>query len=286
MAVWKRVVIALVAMGVLLAIVTLAWLVNDRVGSINRGLESIEQRAEAVERRLADYSREVEAQIAMARREREEASGAKAEAAEMASARDSAVERAQAAQSAAAAAESEAARARTAARDANTELAALRAKREEELNRMQEALSRIAPTRRTPLGLVVDLAEDSFKFDFDKADLKPENRELLSRIAGVLLASNGYRLFVYGHTDDVGTNEYNQGLSERRANAVADYLVRAGVPEEIIDRKGYGKSSPRVKGASADARRKNRRVEIGIVDAVINYEATMPREAASTKPVQ
>ncbi|MGE5487918.1 MAG: OmpA family protein [bacterium] len=286
MAAWKRFVLAPIALGVLIAIVALMWLLIDRVGSINRGLESIEQRTVAVERRLADYSQKLDAQIGMARDAREEASRAKAEAAEMASARDSAVERARAAQSAAAAAESEAARAREAAREAETELAELRKKREEELNRMQEALSRIAPTRRTPLGLVVDLAEDSFKFDFDKADLKPENRELLSRIAGVLLASNGYRLFVYGHTDDVGTDEYNQGLSERRANAVADYLVRAGVPEEIIDRKGYGKSSPRVKGTSAEARRKNRRVEIGIVDAVISYDATVPSGAVSTKPVQ
>jgi hypothetical integral membrane protein (TIGR02206 family) len=90
---------------------------------------------------------------------------------------------------------------------------------------MHEALARIAATRRTSSGLVIDLTNDSFRFDFDKAALRPENREILSRIAGVLLASSGYRLFVHGHTDDVGSDEYNQQLSERRAASVASYLA-------------------------------------------------------------
>jgi outer membrane protein OmpA-like peptidoglycan-associated protein len=139
------------------------------------------------------------------------------------------------------------------------------------LDRMQEALSRIAPTRRTPLGMVVEIANDSFRFDFDKSTLRAENRELLSRVAGVLLASSGYRLYVYGHTDDIGTDEHNQALSERRAQAVADYLVEAGVPGDIVSTRGYGKSSPRVKAATGDARQQNRRVEIGIVDTIIKY---------------
>jgi len=136
---------------------------------------------------------------------------------------------------------------------------------------MQEALSKVAATRRTADGMVIDLGNDSFKFDFDKATLRPENRELLSRLAGILLVSHGYRLHVYGYTDDIGTNEYNEGLSERRAQAVRDYLAKSGIPPEIMTTKGFGKSSPRVRAKSAEAREKNRRVEIGIVDTVIKY---------------
>ncbi len=137
---------------------------------------------------------------------------------------------------------------------------------------MREALGRIAPTRRTASGMVVELANDSFHFDFDKADLRPQNREILSRIAGVLLASQGYRVFVYGHTDDTGTAEYNQVLSERRARSVADYLVAAGLPQDIMQVKGFGKTNPRAANNTPAGRQKNRRVEIGIVDSIIEYQ--------------
>ena len=167
-------------------------------------------------------------------------------------------------------------RAQQQARNAREELDQIRKTREEELNRMQEALSKVAATRRTADGLVIDLSNDSFKFDFDKTALRPQNRELLSRLAGILLASHGYRLQIYGYTDDVGTDEYNQGLSERRAQAVRDYLAKSGVPPEILTARGFGKSSPRVKATSAEAREKNRRVEIGIVDTVIKYSEEAP----------
>ena len=147
----------------------------------------------------------------------------------------------------------------------------LRAQRFAELDRMKDALGRIAETDRTPMGMVVQLAEDSFLFEFDKADLRPENREILSRIAGVLLASYGYKVYVYGHTDGQGDPVYNQGLSERRAKSVRDYLVAAGIPGGILDAQGFGATSPRVSGVSREARQKNRRVEIGIVDTVVEY---------------
>ena len=151
----------------------------------------------------------------------------------------------------------------------------MRKRREAELDALHDALGRIAETERTPMGVVINLGEDSFLFDFDKADLRPENREILSRIAGVLLVSYGYNLYVYGHTDDQGTAAYNQRLSERRANAVKNYLVGAGIPGEIIDAKGFGQLSPREKGTSQEARRSNRRVEIGVVDTVVEYQGAV-----------
>jgi outer membrane protein OmpA-like peptidoglycan-associated protein len=79
---------------------------------------------------------------------------------------------------------------------------------------------------------------------------------------------------VNGHTDDVGTDEYNQKLSERRAEAVRRYLLDAGVPPEIMTVTGWGKRKPRVDGASEAARAKNRRVELGIVNSRVSYRST------------
>ena len=151
----------------------------------------------------------------------------------------------------------------------------IRKRRDSELDGMRDALGRIAETERTPMGVVVSLGEDSFLFDFDKADLRARNREILSLISGVLLASYGYKLYVYGHTDDQGDPTYNQQLSERRADAVRAYMVEAGLPVEIIESKGFGQSSPRVRGTSDEARKHNRRVEIGIVDTVVEYKGEL-----------
>jgi outer membrane protein OmpA-like peptidoglycan-associated protein len=143
--------------------------------------------------------------------------------------------------------------------------------REDELIRLQEALEKIVETRRTAMGLVMNLDSNAIQFEFDRATLQPENRELLSRIAGILLTSKGYQITVYGHTDDVGSDAYNQELSARRAQTVRNYLVEAGVSPEIITTKGYGKSNPLVEGKTTEARAKNRRVEIAIVDTILDF---------------
>jgi outer membrane protein OmpA-like peptidoglycan-associated protein len=149
-----------------------------------------------------------------------------------------------------------------------------RQQREQELARLQQVLGQIAETRRTAMGLVVTLGSNSIRFDFDKADIKLQYREILSRIAGVLMSVRGYSIYVYGYTDDIGTQEYNLKLSERRAQAVRDYLVQAGLDPKIITTKGYGKSDPRVPGDSAEARAMNRRVEIGLVDSTLHFEGS------------
>jgi len=145
-----------------------------------------------------------------------------------------------------------------------------RQQREQELAHLQQVLSHIADTRRTANGLVVTLGSNSIRFDFDKSDIKPQYREILSRIAGVLMSVQGYSIHIFGYTDDVGTQDYNLKLSERRAQAVRDYLVQSGLDPGIITTKGYGKSDPRVSGDSAEARATNRRVEIGLVDSTLH----------------
>jgi len=154
---------------------------------------------------------------------------------------------------------------------AQVEADRVRKQAEAEMNRLQESLSQIAETRRTALGLVMNLNSEYLKFDFDKADLHPSDKELLSRIAGILMTSPDYTVSVNGHTDDVGTDEYNQKLSERRAQAVRDYLAKAGLPADILTVTGHGKKRPLVPGSSEKARAKNRRVELGIVNTKIMY---------------
>ena len=148
----------------------------------------------------------------------------------------------------------------------------LRAARRRELDRMRDALAAIVETERTPLGMVMRLGEEALRFEFDSPRIRDQDRELLSRIAGVLLSSHGYRLYVDGHTDDQGPAIYNKDLSQRRAAAVRDYFVQAGIPKDVIEARGFGESTPRVEGATQEARRANRRVEIGLVDAIIEYE--------------
>ena len=154
-----------------------------------------------------------------------------------------------------------------------------RQEREAALGQLQQALGHIAETRRTAMGLVMTLDSKSIRFDFDKANIKPEYRDILNRIAGIMMALKGYTIAVYGYTDDVGTQTYNLQLSQRRAEAVRDFLVQAGIPSTIMSTKGFGKSDPRIKGDSEQARAANRRVEIAIVDSklVTNGELVVPK---------
>jgi len=224
---------------------------GDQVEANNRALQRTEQRSEEAVNRAV----QAESSARLAAQQREEAQRAQANSEQKA---DVARKQAESAQSEAIAAQQRAEQ--------------FRKQREEELGRLQQVLSQIADTRRTAMGLIMTLGSNSIKFDFDKATLRPENREVLSRIAGVLIALKGYGIYVYGYADDRGSDEYNVKLSERRAAAVRDYLVQAGLNPGIITTKGYGKSDPRAGGKSAEARSVNRRVEIGIVDSSLRYE--------------
>ncbi|HZS56966.1 MAG TPA: OmpA family protein [Bryobacteraceae bacterium] len=238
----------------------------------------LQQYATAMNRKMADLTTQVaearqfaqqEAQAASAASQRATEAAARAEVAS--GARAQAEQQRDQAQAAQSQAESAAQQAAQQANAAKTQLDTLRQQREQELNQMQQALNRIAETKRTANGMIVVLPDSTFKFDFDSAELKPRNRELLSRVAGILLASKGFGLSVFGYTDDVGTKEYNQKLSERRADAVRNYLVQAGIDASLVTAKGFGKTNPRVKDDSDQARAINRRVEIAVTDSEIKY---------------
>ena len=165
------------------------------------------------------------------------------------------------------------------ANEATQQAERYRQEREAELAQLQEALGQIAQTRLTAMGLVMTLDSKSVRFDFDKSDIKPEYRDTLNRIAGILMTLKGYTINVYGYTDDVGTQTYNLQLSQRRAEAVRNFLVQAGISPTIMSAKGFGKSDPRVPGDNEQARAANRRVEIGIVDSKLlpNIQPVVPK---------
>jgi outer membrane protein OmpA-like peptidoglycan-associated protein len=229
------------------------------------------RRLAAVEARMAALSDRMDKATIAAQQALERANAAQAAAMAAAEGRQLAEAQTGQAQAEADAARKQAMSALEAAAGAQAEADRIRKQAEAELNRLQEALGQIAETRRTALGLVMNLNSDYLKFDFDKAELHQSDKELLSRIAGILMTSPDYTISVNGHTDDVGTDEYNQKLSERRAQAVRDYLVKAGLPPGIFTVTGHGKKRPLVPGTSEKARAKNRRVELGIVNTKILY---------------
>ncbi len=103
-------------------------------------------------------------------------------------------------------------------------------------------------------------------FEFDRADLLPDSRQLLRRVAKSLNDQPGLRIEVAGHTDSKGSEAYNQKLSERRAAAVRKFLVSEGVAADSIVSKGYGETRPIAENVTEEGREQNRRVEIHLLD--------------------
>lgn len=115
-----------------------------------------------------------------------------------------------------------------------------------------------------PTSSKVVLNADTF-FDFDKSTIKPEGRQILDQVASQVDTLNLETLIAVGHTDSIGTEQYNQGLSERRANSVKDYLVSKGIPADRVYAEGKGELSPVASNKTREGRAQNRRVEIEIV---------------------
>lgn len=117
----------------------------------------------------------------------------------------------------------------------------------------------------TDEGLVVPLPEQVL-FDFNRADVRDDARVTLAKVAAVLAFYGDAQVEVQGHTDDEGTDRYNQGLSERRANAVRDHLVTtAHVAAERLIVRAYGESRPVAPNDTEENRQRNRRVQVVIL---------------------
>src|SRR5438094_1826205 len=130
-----------------------------------------------------------------------------------------------------------------------------------------EQFNRILETRDTPRGMVVNIGD--VLFDFGKYDLRPEAREKLAKLSGIILAHPGLELAVEGHTDNVGSDELNQRLSEKRAETVTAYLIQQGLSEASVTARGFGESAPVADNLTTEGRQRNRRVEIVVSGEVI-----------------
>ena len=99
-------------------------------------------------------------------------------------------------------------------------------------------------------------------FDFDKATLKPSAVDTLDHAVNVIQRYPDRRFSLSGHTDNYGSDQYNEGLAQRRSSAVRDYLVQHGVESSRLDVSSYGERMPVADNTSKQGRAKNRRVEI------------------------
>ena len=128
---------------------------------------------------------------------------------------------------------------------------------EEQVVVVEEVVEEVVAEPAEPVRVELDV-----KFDFDKAKVKPESYGDIKNLADFMTQYPQTSTVVEGHTDAVGSDAYNQGLSERRANAVRDVLVNEyGVGGERVNAVGYGETRPVADNASADGRAVNRRVE-------------------------
>jgi outer membrane protein OmpA-like peptidoglycan-associated protein len=237
-----------------------------RLAEHARGVSAdrIEQARLDAERRAAGAS--IAMAMSDADRERARAAQARSDAAEAKAAEDQARMQeeqarlqAQKAQQEAELARSDADRARLEAEQAQTDKAQLQ-------QQLYESLSAILETRREARGFIVSLSD--VLFDFDRATLTPGAREKLSKLAGVLMAYPGhFRLEFEGHTDSVGTHNYNMRLSQDRADSVRLYVMQAGIPTgRLAGAVGFGKTRPVASNDNAAGRQMNRRVEIIVAD--------------------
>ena len=162
-------------------------------------------------------------------------------------------------------AEADALRAKEAAAKADAERA--RQVAEELRAQLLDQFNRILETRDTQRGLVITMAD--VLFDTGKYEVRPGTREQLAKLSGILLAHPGLNLEVEGHTDSIGSDEFNQRLSEQRAATVREYLVGQGLASESVTAKGFGKAMPVANNDTASGRQKNRRVELVVSGEVI-----------------
>jgi outer membrane protein OmpA-like peptidoglycan-associated protein len=198
---------------------------------------------------------------------------AKQQAAERAQADAQAAQaRAQAAQ---AKAEAELAEARAAQAQAAQQTAQQATQQAEQVReKLRAQLNNVLQTQETARGLIVNMSD--VLFAFNQYALKPDTREKLAKVSGILLSYPGLKVQIEGYTDNVGSDEYNQKLSQQRADGVHDYLVSQGVPATDVTSIGYGTSNPVADNSTAAGRSQNRRVQLVVSGNAIGIQETQP----------
>jgi outer membrane protein OmpA-like peptidoglycan-associated protein len=263
---------------------------NERLAASASAKAQAEAKAAEEAQRQAELAAAREAKAKAEAQRQAELAAARQAQAELAAAREAQVKAEAQRQAELAAAREAQLKAEAAAEQARAEIAASKAKAEADALKAKEQaaqadaerarqaaeqlrsqlldqFNRILATRDTPRGLVITMAD--VLFDTGKYDLRMGTREQLAKLSGIVLAHPGLRLEVEGHTDSTGSDEFNQKLSEQRAEAVEEYLVKQGLSSGSVTAKGFGKSMPVSDNETAAGRQKNRRVEIIVSGEVI-----------------
>jgi outer membrane protein OmpA-like peptidoglycan-associated protein len=220
------------------------------------------------------------AQTAQAQQQQEAAQRAQAEAAEQeAKAREAA------ARAAKEQAEAQAALASQQAQAAQQQAQTAQQQEQQMRERLKQQLNQVLQTQDTARGLIVSMPD--VLFDFNKYTLKPETREKLAKVSGILLAYPDLKVQVEGYTDSIGSDEYNLKLSDQRADTVREYLVAQSVADSNVTAQGYGKSHPVADNTSASGRAQNRRVELVVSGQSIGVQESAPGQTGdATQPGQ
>jgi outer membrane protein OmpA-like peptidoglycan-associated protein len=171
-------------------------------------------------------------------------------------------------------AEAAAQRAQAAQQSAEQQAAAARAREAQLREQLRQQLNSILQTQETPRGLVVNLSD--VLFATARYDLKQDTQLKLARIAGIFLAHPDLRVQVEGYTDNVGGEQYNQKLSEQRADTVQSFLIAQGLSPQNVSAIGYGMSNPVADNSTGAGRQQNRRVEMVVSGPSIG----IPNQAA------
>jgi outer membrane protein OmpA-like peptidoglycan-associated protein len=257
-------------------IITYRKIQEEQAAAQRAATEQAQQQAQLEEQRRA----QAEAERAAADQARAQAEQARMQAeqakSEADAARAAALQQQQAAQA-------QAEQARIAAQQA--EQARMQAEQDKTKLREQllQQLNMILATRETARGLIVNMSD--VLFDFDKYTLKPEAREKLAKVSGILLSHPGLRIQVEGHTDSIGSDDYNIRLSEQRAASVRDYLVQQGVSMNNVSAVGLGKEDPVASNDTAAGRQLNRRVEMVVSGDVIGIPIAPASSALEPAPM-
>ena len=274
-------------------VLTLRRKEEERLAAERRARQEAQEKAEADARAAQERATQAQAQAdedarrrAEAERAQAEAERARTEAQENQAASLAAQQQAQAQADAARQAAEDSERQKEAAQRATEEAERARAEavrqKEEMRARLLAQLNQVLQTRDTARGLVVNMPD--VLFDFNKYTLKPAARERLARVSGIVLAYPDLKLEIEGHTDSIGSDEYNQTLSEKRAAAVRDYLISSGVSTPNVVARGMGKTDPVADNRSAAGRKLNRRVEMIVSGDVIGARIGSGSEAEAPTP--
>lgn len=214
--------------------------------------EEAERAAEAArQQQLAEQQAQSEAQArAQAEQAKQEAEAARAEAALQAQ------------------------KAQAAAEEANRLRAQAEQQREALRQQLLQQFNSILQTTETTRGLIINMGD--VLFDFGKYSLKEDAKEKLAKLSGIILSHPGLNLTVEGYTDNIGSDAFNQKLSEQRADTVRDFLVAQGLTPQIVNAVGYGEQYPVASNNTAAGRAMNRRVQIVVSGEIIGFKIGVP----------